>query len=95
MKSAERKKEMRCRVTGKVQGVFYRNFVAAKACEQDIKGSVKNCSDGSVHVVAQGDYGILAGFLEILRKGSASAEVAEITVEWSDPTQTFQEFSIQ
>ncbi len=42
------------RVHGIVQGVGYRNFVRIVAKRHNVRGAVKNVSDGSVEIVAVG-----------------------------------------
>ncbi|MBZ6526257.1 acylphosphatase [Aerococcaceae bacterium DSM 111021] len=42
-------------VSGRVQGVGYRNYVSQIAKELDIKGTVRNLSDGNVKIIAQTD----------------------------------------
>jgi acylphosphatase len=41
-------------VSGKVQGIFYRQSAKEKATALDITGSVKNLDDGSVYIIASG-----------------------------------------
>lgn len=62
-------------ITGKVQGVGYRKFVAQAANELAITGSVHNCDDGTVRVLAHGDLAQILAFLAKLQLGHARAEV--------------------
>ena len=41
-------------IHGKVQGVFYRDNTQKKASELGLKGYVKNLSDETVEIVAEG-----------------------------------------
>ncbi|MFB6307312.1 MAG: acylphosphatase, partial [Flavobacteriales bacterium] len=43
------------RVRGKVQGVFYRATMVENAMRWGIKGFVRNETDGSVYIEAEGD----------------------------------------
>ena len=86
--------EMRCVVTGKVQGVSYRTYVQESATLLNIVGYVKNELDGTVTVVAQGMPDILKDFVEYLHEGSLLAEVEGVSVDWQSPRKTFSEFSL-
>jgi acylphosphatase len=68
-------------VTGKVQGVFYRQSARQLAHELGISGTIKNCADGSVNIRATGTGVQLEHFTNWCRKGPARAVVAEIIIE--------------
>ena len=42
------------KITGKVQGVFYRAHARKKAKELNLKGTIQNMPDGSVEATLQG-----------------------------------------
>jgi acylphosphatase len=90
--------QLHCIITGKVQGVMFRDFVQRKARSLSISGSVKNQTDGSVEVVAQGEEENLRKLLELLYKGPILTRminhVDNIKIEWSEPTQNFNDFKI-
>lgn len=88
-------KEIEVTVTGKVQGVNFRNFVKEHADELDVTGTVRNMPDGSVEVVAQGDEASLRALLEYLQEGPYFARVDDLEVQWHDmPRDTFTAFSV-
>lgn len=68
---------------GKVQGVFFRKSIQDKAFSMDIKGFVKNESNGSVYIEAEADKEKLEEFLNWLKTDSHTAKVklAEVK-EW-------------
>ena len=81
-------------VKGRVQGVFFRRFVARHAHRLSLAGSVRNLPDGAtVEVVAEGTQEALADMLALLGEGPPGARVDETEAEWSaarsEPT-TFQ-----
>lgn len=85
--------ELHCIVAGRVQGVAYRSFVESIAQELGLNGFVANLPDGSVEVVAQGEYGILKVFLNHLRTGSPHSVIKEVYDEWREqPTKEFTSF---
>ena len=70
---------MTCRflVSGMVQGVGFRWFVARHARALGLTGYARNLPDGCVEVVAGGDdRAALSRLEEVLRTGPASARVA-------------------
>ncbi|ADV46503.1 acylphosphatase [Nitratifractor salsuginis DSM 16511] len=71
-------------VHGRVQGVFYRKFVAQKLRALGIQGYVRNLPDGTVEVVARLSEDQLDAVLQTLKEGSPMSEVEDITVEVLD-----------
>ena len=51
-------------ITGKVQGVFFRQSAKEKALELGLSGEAKNLRDGNVHIVASGNGEQLAAFTD-------------------------------
>ena len=81
-------------VTGKVQGVRYRTYVQESATALDLVGYVKNLSDGTVEVVAQGLSDTLKEFVEYLNEGSLLAKVESVSIDWRSVHGNYDEFSI-
>jgi acylphosphatase len=69
------------RVTGRVQGVFYRAWAQGQARELGVSGWIRNCADGSVEALVEGDPNTLDLLIEKLRKGPPGAMVSELSVE--------------
>jgi len=69
------------RVSGRVQGVFYRGAAAARARELDIRGHARNLPDGRVEVLAFGSESAVASFIEWLWVGSSASKVVAVEVE--------------
>ncbi|WP_298317346.1 acylphosphatase [uncultured Aquimarina sp.] len=72
-------KHYKISVKGKVQGVWYRKSTLEKALELNIKGIVKNQSDGSVYIEAEGNENQLKIFLEWCTQGPKFAEVSDVS----------------
>lgn len=94
MEKTELKKQIRCKVTGEVQGVRYRDYSQREAMILGISGTAENLADGGVEVVAQGDEKSLKIFIEKLRAGSLSSRVSSIDVVWEQPKENFSDFRI-
>jgi acylphosphatase len=73
------------RVTGHVQGVFYRAWVQGQARELAISGWIRNCPDGSVEAHIQGDDSAVSRMIERMRSGPSNARVDDIEVEEAEP----------
>lgn len=86
--------EMRAVITGTVQGVAYRMYAQESATELELVGFVRNESDGSVTVVAQGQADVLKAFVEYLHEGSLMSQVESVAVEWGSVSKTYDEFSV-
>lgn len=69
----------RYRVTGKVQGVFFRHSARLEAERLGIRGAARNLPDGSVEVLAAGAAAALDELREWLRRGPPMARVDEVT----------------
>ncbi|GAB4423178.1 MAG: acylphosphatase [Turneriella sp.] len=65
----------RYRVKGRVQGVGFRQFTAARARELGLVGWVRNLSDGTVEAEAQGKESALTDFEKFLHRGPQLARV--------------------
>lgn len=65
-------------ISGRVQGVYFRKFTKQKADELGIKGVVRNCDDGRVELIAQGNALSLELFTQKCRKGPIMARVDNI-----------------
>jgi acylphosphatase len=68
-------------VTGRVQGVGYRNFVEHTAGKIRVDGYVKNRRDGTVEVFAMGPPEELLKLRKALERGPMMAQVARVYEE--------------
>lgn len=88
------KKRIELHVYGRVQGVFFRSGVKGIADTHDIVGWVKNESDDSVTVVAEGDEESLQKLADWCRKGTDLSRVEDIKIEWKEAAGDFKEFTL-
>ena len=82
------------RVSGRVQGVFFRAWAQGEARELGISGWIRNCADGSVEAHLEGEEHDVTRMIERLRRGPSSAQVDEVTVEEA-PAQGLGRFELR
>lgn len=82
------------RVTGKVQGVFYRATTQKQANLLNIKGWVRNESDGSVLIDAEGDAAALVQFVDWCQQGPQMARVSGVSLT-EESVAGYQDFTVQ
>lgn len=80
-------------MSGKVQGVYYRQSTKSIAIEFGIVGVVKNLKNGNVHIIATGTDMHLAQLIEWCRQGPESAIVQNVEIK-EIPLQEFDSFKI-
>jgi acylphosphatase len=82
-------------VRGRVQGVGFRWFVEREAHILGISGWVRNNSDGSVEVLAQGTREQLLGLRSRLRQGPRAARVDDVEEFEARPVSGLNTFRIE
>ena len=81
-------------VSGKVQGVFYRQSTKEKAIDLNITGKVKNLTDGRVFIVATGSSENINALIQWCWDGPRRAVVSDVEHEVR-VLQHFDGFSIE
>ena len=81
-------------VSGRVQGVYFRDFTQGLAVRLGATGYVRNMRDGSVEVHAEGERNALEQLLEALRRGPPRARVDGVQHEWMSPTGRCRGFQV-
>ena len=71
----------RIQITGRVQGVFFRQWTADTADRFGVSGWVRNRPDGSVEINASGEPDTVEALIAKLRHGPPMAEVSDIAIE--------------
>ncbi len=69
------------RLTGLVQGVFFRAWTRDEARRLRVHGWVRNCDDGSVDAHLEGEDAAVNRLIERMRDGSPGARVDDMAVE--------------
>ena len=77
------------RVTGRVQGVFFRQATRETAERLGLSGWVRNLPDGSVEALFEGERLLVEEAVAWCRQGPPRAAVDSVAVEWLDgPAET-------
>jgi len=92
---ASRMQEMYAIVSGRVQNVAYRVYVQDAASELGVVGWIRNLTNGTVEIVAQGTTDILKELVEYLHEGSLLSQVESVDIAWRSPRIVFDDFSIR
>ena len=82
------------KVTGVVQGVFFRAGTRDKAQSLGIRGWVRNEPDGSVLIWAESEEDVLQELIEWCHQGPPRAEVTDVLVETKEE-ESYTDFSIR
>ena len=82
---AENVERARVLVSGKVQGVFFRDSTREEAEKQGLSGWVRNTEGGQVEAVFEGDPDAVQRMIEWCQSGPSSADVEDVSVEQEDP----------
>jgi acylphosphatase len=75
-------------VSGRVQGVFFRDSARQEAARLGIGGSARNMPDGTVEVIAEGDESAVDQLIEWCRSGPSYADVDDVSVGDEQPQGT-------
>jgi acylphosphatase len=87
--------ELHAYVDGWVQGVGYRYFVINNALALGLRGYVRNLSDGSVEIKAQGTRPNLERLHNLLQRGPSAADVKDMRTHWRQPTEHLSGFHVR
>ncbi len=82
-------------VTGKVQGVWFRDSTCKEASKLNVVGWVRNLADGTVEVWAEGDESDLRKLVDWLHVGSPRSKVDNVAVEWTESTGEYSQFEMR
>ena len=83
----------RVEVTGRVQGVFYRDTCRQEADGAGVTGWVRNRDDGSVEAVFEGPAPAVEAMVSWSRRGPAQAHVDAVDVH-DEPTEGLDRFTV-
>ncbi len=82
-------------IRGGVQGVGYRFFAQRAAAKHQVVGYVRNETDGSVEVLAEGPASDMEAFKNELAAGPQWATVEQLEEIDLDPSGTYTSFRVE
>ncbi len=83
------------RVSGRVQGVWYRQSTKNTAEQYELKGWCRNNPDGSVTAVFEGEEDAVEAVINWCKNGPDMARVDDLQIDWKTPTGEFDSFQIR
>lgn len=87
-------KRLHILISGRVQGVFFRDNTKKLADDLHLFGWVRNLSDGRVEVLAEGEEADLQELLNWCHMGSSIAKVEDVFFEWQESQKDMLDFKI-
>ncbi len=81
-------------VTGRVQGVFFRQTLKITAKKNNVLGWVKNLKDGRVESVLEGDAENVSRLVEWVHGGPANAIVEDVEIHNETFVGEFSKFDV-
>ncbi|MCO6057199.1 acylphosphatase [Pseudomonas sp. MOB-449] len=81
-------------VSGKVQGVYYRQSTQEQADRLELDGWVRNLADGRVEVLVEGEEGAARELAAWLEQGPSEAQVTEVDLQ-EQPLQGITGFIVR
>ena len=88
-------KQIHIFVTGRVQGVFFRQSTKVMAIKNNAKGWVRNLDDGRVEIVAQGETQDIDNLAHWCKTGPANSRVDEFELSEENISDEFENFEVR
>ena len=88
-------KQIHIFVTGRVQGVFFRQSTKVIAIKNNAKGWVRNLDDGRVEIVAQGETQDIDNLAHWCKTGPANSRVDEFELSEENISDEFETFEVR
>lgn len=85
----------RVRVSGRVQGVFFRDSTREKAESLNLYGWVRNLPDGTVEAVFEGSEASVREMIEWCESGPSHAEVENVEATRETPENNLRSFEVR
>ncbi len=82
-------------VTGRVQGVFFRQSARVMAIKNNVNGWVRNLGDGRVEIVAEGQESNIDALADWCKTGPANSRVDEFELSEENSTDEFENFKVR
>ena len=83
------------RVTGRVQGIWFRQSTKNTAEQYGVSGWCRNNPEGSVEAIFEGEESAVKSVVEWCKEGPKLARVDDLQIKWEKPTGEFDRFFIR
>ena len=87
-------KAFKATVSGKVQGVWFRDSTQEEAIKLKVTGWVKNIPGGMVYLEAEGEENNLKSLERWIHIGSPHSRVDKVDLQWIVPTNKYSTFKV-
>ncbi|MBT3642619.1 acylphosphatase [archaeon] len=88
------KKAARYIIKGTVQGIFFRQFIKEHADKLNLKGFVRNLTNGDIEIRVEGIIESIERFTSQVKKGPEHCQIRDIQIEEKKWEGEFKEFKI-
>lgn len=88
-------KRVQLKIFGDVTGVGYRYWARKNAQNLNLKGFIRNVSNGEVEAVFEGKELFVKKMVELCKKGPEVAWVLNVVENWTDATGEFTDFEVR
>ncbi len=82
-------------VSGRVQGVFFRQQTKDQADSLSVRGWVRNLPDGRVEAVFEGEEPAVKTLVEYCHHGPSRSKVTNVEVIWEEFIGGFNDFDVR
>ncbi len=82
-------------IRGRVQGVMFRGALQREAQDRGIRGWCRNCPDGSVEAILEGDEGAVQRVVAWSHQGPPAAKVTCVEIDEEPYKGEFDSFQIR
>jgi acylphosphatase len=82
-------------ISGKVQGVFFRDSLRAEALRIGLTGYARNRADGRVEIIACGDEESVYELVRFARRGTLISKVDKVVLSEVPTTEKYEDFDIK
>ncbi|MEA2055992.1 MAG: acylphosphatase [Candidatus Thermoplasmatota archaeon] len=83
------------RISGRVQGVWFRANTKQKAEQLGVTGWIRNTSNGCIEAIFEGDENMVKEMLDWCNHGPAQAKVENVEIKNQPVTNAFDGFAIK